>query len=52
MCGNFITRASASLSADLGRSATAADRTRGRYAYWWLCFRVVGVGGGRGVGTV
>jgi len=49
--GVFFMRASGSLSADLEGSATATDRTRGRYPSWWLCFRVVGVGGGRRVGA-
>ena len=52
VCGDLFTQASASLTVDLERSATAMDCIRSQYPSQWLCFRVVGIGGGHGVGAV
>jgi hypothetical protein len=46
MSGKCIMRTIASLTANLDKSAVAADNNTGRYLSWWLYFRVVGVGGG------
>jgi hypothetical protein len=52
MSGKCIMQTIASVTADLDKSAAAADSNTGRYSSWWLYFRVVRVVGGDVVAAV
>jgi hypothetical protein len=49
---SFVIQTVASLAANLDEAAVAVEYNKVQYLYWWLYFKVVGVGRWDGVAAV